>query len=36
VVNRALQKLKTDGIVDISRKQIKLLDLQKLLQKLEY
>ncbi len=36
VVNRALQKLKRDGIIDISRKQIKLLDLQKLLQKLDY
>ena len=36
VVNRALQKLKKDGIIDVSRKQIKLLDLQKLLQKIEY
>ncbi len=36
VVNRALQKLKKDGIIDLSRKQIKLLDLQKLLAKLEY
>jgi len=36
VVNRALQKLKKDGVIDLSRKQIKLLDLQKLLQKLEY
>ena len=36
VVNRALQKMKKDGIIDLSRKQIKLLDLQKLLEKLEY
>jgi len=36
VVNRTLQKLKKDGIIDVSRKQIKLLDLQKLLQKIEY
>ena len=36
VVNRALQKLKQDGIIDLSRKKIKLLDLQKLLEKLEY
>jgi CRP-like cAMP-binding protein len=36
VVNRALQKLKKDGIIDVSRKQIKLLDLQKLLDKIEY
>jgi len=36
VVNRALQKLKKDGIIDLSRKQIKLVDLQKLLQKIEY
>ncbi len=36
VVNRTLQKLKKDGIIDLSRKQIKLLDLQKLLQKVEY
>ena len=35
VVNRALQKLKKDGIIDLSRKQIKLLDLDKLLQKIE-
>ncbi len=36
VVNRALQKLKRDGIIDLSRKQIKLLDLQKLLDKIEF
>jgi CRP-like cAMP-binding protein len=36
VVNRTLQKLKKDGIIDVSRKNIKLLDLQKLLEKLEY
>jgi len=36
VVNRTLQKLKKDGIIELSRKQIKLLDLQKLLDKLEY
>ncbi|SFV51020.1 transcriptional regulator, Crp/Fnr family [hydrothermal vent metagenome] len=36
VVNRALQKLKKDGIIDLSRKHIKLLDLDKLLQKIEY
>jgi len=36
VVNRTLQKLKEDGIVELSRKQIKLLDLKKLLDKLEY
>ena len=36
VVNRALQKLKKDGIIELSRKQIKLLDLKKLLDKLEY
>ncbi|NPA66178.1 MAG: Crp/Fnr family transcriptional regulator [Epsilonproteobacteria bacterium] len=36
VVNRTLQKLKKDGIIELSRKQIKLLDLQKLLEKLEY
>jgi len=36
VVNRALQKLKKDGIIDVSRKQIKLLDLQKLIDKLDY
>jgi len=36
VVNRTLQKMKKDGIVELSRKQIKLLDLKKLLDKLEY
>ena len=36
VVNRALQKLKQEGIVDISRKKIKLQNLQKLLEKVEY
>jgi len=36
VVNRSLQKLKKDGIIELSRKHIKLLDLQKLLQKIEY
>ena len=36
VVNRALQKLKSDGIIDLSRKRIKLLDLQKLLEKIEF
>jgi CRP-like cAMP-binding protein len=36
VVNRALQKLKKDGVIELSRKQIKLLDLQKLLEKLQY
>ncbi len=36
VVNRTLQKIKKDGIIDLSRKQIKLLNLQKLLEKLDY
>ena len=36
VVNRTLQKLKQDGIIDLSRKKIKLLDLQKLLEKIEF
>ena len=36
VVNRALQKLKKEGIVDISRKKLKLQSLQKLLDKIEY
>jgi CRP/FNR family transcriptional regulator, cyclic AMP receptor protein len=36
VVNRALQKLKDEGIVELSRKQIHLKDLQKLLEKLHF
>jgi CRP-like cAMP-binding protein len=36
VVNRELQKLKKDGIIDLSRKKIQLLSLQKLLDKLDY
>jgi CRP/FNR family cyclic AMP-dependent transcriptional regulator len=35
VVNRSLQQLKSEGIIDISRKQLELKDLQKLLDKLE-
>ena len=34
VVNRAIQKLKQEGVIEVSRKNIKLLDLQKLLDKL--
>jgi len=36
VVNRNLQKLKDEGIIELSRKQIKLKSLQKLLEKLNY
>jgi CRP-like cAMP-binding protein len=36
VVNRALQKLKDEGIVELSRKQLSLKDLQKLLEKLHF
>jgi CRP-like cAMP-binding protein len=36
VVNRNLQKLKEDGIIDLSRKQIKLKSLQQLLDKLKF
>lgn len=36
VVNRSLQKLKDEGIVDLSRKQLKLTDLKKLLEKLNF
>lgn len=36
VVNRNLQKLKKEGIVDLSRKQIKLKNLDKILDKLDY
>lgn len=34
VVNRSLQKLKKDGIIDISRKKIHILNFQKLLERL--
>lgn len=36
VLNRALQKLKDEGIVELSRKQLYLKDLQKLLEKLHF
>ena len=36
VVNRNLQKLKKEGVIELSRKQIRLLDLQQLLEKLNY
>ncbi len=36
VVNRALQKLKKEGVIDLSRKQLKLTSLQKLLDKLDF
>lgn len=36
VVNRALQKLKQEGVIDLSRKQLKLTNLQKLLDKLDF
>lgn len=36
VVNRNIQKLKEDGIVEVSRKQLKLKNLQQLLEKLKY
>lgn len=36
VVNRNLQKLKEEGIIELSRKQVKLKSLQKLLEKLKY
>jgi len=35
VINRSLQQMKSEGIVDISRKQLELKDMQKLLDKLE-
>ncbi len=36
VVNRSLQKLKREGIVELSRKQLKLKNLKKLLEKLNF
>ncbi len=36
VVNRALQQLKQEGVIDVSRKQLKLTSLQKLLDKLNF
>lgn len=35
VLNRSLQKLKDEGIIDISRKQLNIKDLEKLLDKIE-
>lgn len=36
VVNRNLQKLKKEGVIEVSRKQIKLKSLQKLIDRLKY
>jgi CRP-like cAMP-binding protein len=36
VVNRTLQKLKKDGIIEVSRKKIQIKNFQKLLDKLAY